>query len=148
MCGIPAARRRGSRRRSTRPSRSPRRRPSRIPSPTPSARDQGDIVKKHRKIQFIWTLMPTGWSVGQWRWPRENTEQNFGFHGYCFGPLEVRYWLNLPPMPGEPEPKPLLYRLEWAMVHVAYWIVVHITDPIERRLPSSRLREPKQRWGI
>jgi len=37
------------------------------------------------------------------------------------------------------------HRLEWAMVHVAYWIVRYVTGPIVERLPRRNRPVPKHR---
>lgn len=51
-----------------------------------------------RTLQIIWWYSSRQcW--GRWRWPSEETRakfprDDFGFHGWNFGPVEFRYWPN------------------------------------------------------
>lgn len=58
-----------------------------------------------RKFQVVvWWRPWSEWWIGRWRWPkprdralmrRHTGRDDFGFHGWQFGPLEIRYWPNM-----------------------------------------------------
>lgn len=52
--------------------------------------------------QIVFWPHPREWTIGYWRWPnarireevRKHSSKTFGFHGFCLGPIEFRYWPN------------------------------------------------------
>jgi hypothetical protein len=60
-------------------------------------------MQTRRSFQVVFWPDPREWSLGYWRWPPFETRLegesvlpghwlNFGFHGFCLGPVELRYW--------------------------------------------------------